>query len=87
MKTKYNVEICKAVYHDINYEVEAPSELQAGELAKAIAKKDWLLIPVGCTLFSLHRPTKQSLLHHQGVASHYGVASHCGARRLMTNRP
>ena len=38
---KYNVKICKSVNHDTNYEIEAPSEPQAGELAKAIAKKEW----------------------------------------------
>ena len=38
---KYNVKICKSVYHDINYEIDAPSEPEACELAKAIAKKEW----------------------------------------------
>jgi len=38
---KYNVKICKSVNHDMNYEIEAPSEPEACELAKAIAKKEW----------------------------------------------
>jgi hypothetical protein len=38
---KYNVKICKSVNHDTNYEIEAPSEPEACELAKAIAKKEW----------------------------------------------
>ena len=38
---KYNVKICKSVNHDTNYEIDAPSEPEACELAKAIAKKEW----------------------------------------------
>ena len=38
---KYNVKICKSINHDTNYEIDAPSEPEACELAKAIAKKEW----------------------------------------------